>query len=147
MSMNSIHRVHKLKEQFAYLYVVVTIPTEELNESFIDSYFAWVPWLVYSLIKLFWTQLDMEEFVIINLYEVCFLKLWRSGIDIGRPTFISVLDMEMGFEKIVKIVHVRGGKDFFFWSACDVNLVIECSFVLISWTDENPVQCVRNKMS
>ncbi|KNA13320.1 hypothetical protein SOVF_115960 [Spinacia oleracea] len=64
-------RVHKLKEQFAYLYVVVTIPTEELNESFIDSYFA-------------------------------------SGIDIGRPTFISVLDMEMGFEKIVKIVHVRG---------------------------------------
>uniref|UniRef100_A0A803LHD2 DisA/LigA helix-hairpin-helix motif domain-containing protein n=1 Tax=Chenopodium quinoa TaxID=63459 RepID=A0A803LHD2_CHEQI len=64
-------RVHKLKEQFAYLYVVVTLPTKEQNDSFVRSYF-------------------------------------KSGIDIGRPTFLPVLDLEMGFEKIVKIAHARG---------------------------------------
>lgn len=29
---------------------------------------------------------------------------------IGRPTFVSALDLEMGFEKIVRIAHARGGK-------------------------------------
>ncbi|GAB2232285.1 hypothetical protein Droror1_Dr00011317 [Drosera rotundifolia] len=64
-------RVMKLKEQFANLYVVVTLPTSEQNESFVHSYF-------------------------------------KSGIIIGRPTFVPVKDLEMGFEKIVKIAHARG---------------------------------------
>ncbi|GAB4861188.1 hypothetical protein Ancab_036345 [Ancistrocladus abbreviatus] len=64
-------RVLKLKEQFAHLYVVVTLPTEEQNDSFVRSYF-------------------------------------KSGVDIGRPTFVPVQDLEMGFEKIVKIAHARG---------------------------------------
>ncbi|KAJ0603888.1 putative protein parting dancer [Helianthus annuus] len=35
---------------------------------------------------------------------------FRYGMDIGRPTFVPVLDLEMGFEKIVRIAHARGGK-------------------------------------
>lgn len=34
----------------------------------------------------------------------------RYGMELGRPTFIPVQDLEMGFEKIVKIAHARGGK-------------------------------------
>ncbi|KAL3513426.1 hypothetical protein ACH5RR_026143 [Cinchona calisaya] len=64
-------RVQKLKQQFAYLYVIVTLPTEEQNDSFIQSYF-------------------------------------KSGIELGRPTFMPVLDTEMGFEKILKMAHARG---------------------------------------
>ncbi|KAL9234240.1 hypothetical protein vseg_009130 [Gypsophila vaccaria] len=64
-------RVHKVKEQFANLYVVVTVPTKEQNASFVLSYF-------------------------------------KSGFDIGRPTFLPVLNLEMGFEKIVKIAIARG---------------------------------------
>uniref|UniRef100_A0A7C9A0B7 Uncharacterized protein n=1 Tax=Opuntia streptacantha TaxID=393608 RepID=A0A7C9A0B7_OPUST len=64
-------RVHKLKEQFAHLYVVLILPTEEQNHSFVCSYF-------------------------------------KSGINVGRPMFVPVLDLEMGFEKIVKIAHARG---------------------------------------
>ncbi|KAM0034998.1 putative RuvA domain 2, protein parting dancer [Helianthus debilis subsp. tardiflorus] len=33
---------------------------------------------------------------------------FRYGMDIGRPTFVPVLDLEMGFEKIVRIAHARG---------------------------------------
>ncbi|KAK2639902.1 hypothetical protein Ddye_027697 [Dipteronia dyeriana] len=33
------NRIKKLKEQFAHLYVVVTLPTRELNETFAPSYF------------------------------------------------------------------------------------------------------------
>ncbi|KAK1580999.1 hypothetical protein Q3G72_002179 [Acer saccharum] len=61
----------KLKEQFAHLYVVVTLPTRELNESFVRSYF-------------------------------------KYGMQLGRPTFVLVQDIEMGFEKIVKIAYCRG---------------------------------------
>nr|XP_027094547.1 protein PARTING DANCERS-like isoform X3 [Coffea arabica] len=57
-------RVQKLKEQFAHLYVVVNLPTEEQNDSFVRSYF--------------------------------------------KPTFMPVLDIEMGFEKILKIALARG---------------------------------------
>ncbi|KAK3020711.1 hypothetical protein RJ639_047659 [Escallonia herrerae] len=64
-------RVQKLKGQFAHLYVVVTLPTKERNDSFVHSYFTY----------------DLE---------------------LGRPTFIPVQDLEMGFEKIVKIAHARG---------------------------------------
>ncbi|KAK0576908.1 hypothetical protein LWI29_025157 [Acer saccharum] len=67
------NRVKKLKEQFAHLYVVVTLPTREQNESFIRSYF-------------------------------------KYGMQLGRPTFLPVQDIEMGFEKIVKAAHCRGGK-------------------------------------
>ncbi|RVW31510.1 Protein PARTING DANCERS [Vitis vinifera] len=58
-------RVKKLKEQFAHLYIVVTLPTREQNDSLL-------------------------------------------GMELGRPTFVPVQDMEMGFEKIVKIAHARG---------------------------------------
>ncbi|RVW82913.1 Protein PARTING DANCERS [Vitis vinifera] len=57
--------VKKLKEQFAHLYIVVTLPTREQNDSLL-------------------------------------------GMELGRPTFVPVQDMEMGFEKIVKIAHARG---------------------------------------
>ncbi|KAK4850304.1 hypothetical protein QYF36_005466 [Acer negundo] len=30
---------------------------------------------------------------------------------LGRPTFVPVQDIEMGFNKIVKIAHCRGGKN------------------------------------
>lgn len=31
-------------------------------------------------------------------------------MDVGRPTFVPTLDLEMGFEKMVRIAHARGGK-------------------------------------
>lgn len=31
-------------------------------------------------------------------------------MELGCPTFVPVCDPEMGFEKIVKIAHARGGK-------------------------------------
>ena len=43
-------RVQKLKAQFANLYVVVSLPTQEQNESFVRSYFKLVlteKWLLY----------------------------------------------------------------------------------------------------
>ncbi|KAK1370994.1 protein PARTING DANCERS-like [Heracleum sosnowskyi] len=64
-------RVQKLKAQFANIYVVVVLPTEEQNDSFIRGYFNY-------------------------------------GMELGRPTFIPVQDLEMGFEKIVKLAHARG---------------------------------------
>ncbi|KAL6618684.1 hypothetical protein ACP70R_033823 [Stipagrostis hirtigluma subsp. patula] len=64
-------RVNTLKRQFKHLYVVVTVPTGEQNESFNQSYF-------------------------------------KYGMVPGCPTFVPVLDPEMGFENIVKIAHARG---------------------------------------
>nr|GEU69790.1 protein parting dancers isoform X1 [Tanacetum cinerariifolium] len=64
-------RAEKLKSQFANLYVVITLPTKEQNDSFVQSYF-------------------------------------RHGMRIGKPTFVPVMDLEMGFEKIVRIAHARG---------------------------------------
>ncbi|OMP09715.1 hypothetical protein COLO4_05203 [Corchorus olitorius] len=64
-------RAKKLKGQFAHLYVVVSLPTREQNDSFVASYFK---------------------------YEM----------QLGRPTFVPVQDIEMGFEKIVKIAHSCG---------------------------------------
>lgn len=37
----------------------------------------------------------------------------RYGMELGRPTFIPVQDLEMGFEKIVKVAHARGGRLYF----------------------------------
>ncbi|XP_057974648.1 protein PARTING DANCERS isoform X1 [Malania oleifera] len=65
------NRVQILKGQFANLYIVVTIPTKEQNDSFVRSYF-------------------------------------KYGMELGRPTFVPVQDLEMGFEKMVKIAHARG---------------------------------------
>lgn len=31
-------------------------------------------------------------------------------MELGKPTFVPVQDLEMGFEKSVKIAHSRGGK-------------------------------------
>ncbi|KAL5975230.1 hypothetical protein ACLOJK_031909 [Asimina triloba] len=64
-------RILNLKKQFQHLYVVVTLPTVECNDSFIRSYF-------------------------------------KYGMELGRPTFVPVQDLEMGFEKIVKIAHACG---------------------------------------
>lgn len=37
-------------------------------------------------------------------------------MEIGKPPFVAVQDIEMGFEKIVKIAHSRGGSNHFkFW--------------------------------
>ncbi|KAK6116729.1 hypothetical protein DH2020_049549 [Rehmannia glutinosa] len=33
---------------------------------------------------------------------------FKYGMEFGRPTFIPVQDLEMGFEKIVKVAHTRG---------------------------------------
>ncbi|KAF3440154.1 hypothetical protein FNV43_RR18432 [Rhamnella rubrinervis] len=33
---------------------------------------------------------------------------FKSGMELGKPTFVPVRDIEMGFEKIVKIAHSRG---------------------------------------
>ncbi|XP_038884563.1 protein PARTING DANCERS isoform X1 [Benincasa hispida] len=33
---------------------------------------------------------------------------FRNGMEIGKPPFVAVQDIEMGFEKIVKIAHSRG---------------------------------------
>lgn len=35
-------------------------------------------------------------------------------MEFGKPTFVPVQDLEMGFEKIVKIAHSRGGKSLLF---------------------------------
>ncbi|XP_028063626.1 protein PARTING DANCERS isoform X2 [Camellia sinensis] len=69
-------RVQKLKGQFANLYVVVTLPTKEQNDSFVCSYF-------------------------------------KYGMELGGPIFVPVQDLEMGFEKILKIAHARGGNTLF----------------------------------
>ncbi|EPS64286.1 hypothetical protein M569_10493, partial [Genlisea aurea] len=65
------NRTKKLAGQFANLYVVVTLPTKDKNDSFVGAYF-------------------------------------KSGVELGRPSFIPVQDLKMGFEKIVKIAHARG---------------------------------------
>ncbi|KAG9459406.1 hypothetical protein H6P81_003914 [Aristolochia fimbriata] len=64
-------RILKLKGQFKHLYVVVSVPTRDRNDSLVRSYF-------------------------------------KNGMGLGRPVFVFVQDLEMGFEKIVKIAHVYG---------------------------------------
>ncbi|KAK9087948.1 hypothetical protein Syun_030342 [Stephania yunnanensis] len=39
VDLNELFRVQKLKNQFAHLYIVVTLPTKEQNGSFVCSYF------------------------------------------------------------------------------------------------------------
>ncbi|XP_027191818.1 protein PARTING DANCERS-like isoform X2 [Cicer arietinum] len=36
---------------------------------------------------------------------------FKFGMVIGKPTFVPVMDLEMGFEKMVKIAHSSGGKN------------------------------------
>lgn len=98
-------RVQKLKEQFANFYVVITLPTKEQNDSLIHSYIKW----------------DNFNFTFFNCFlYIKLVRIWRTriisssflryGVRLGRPTFVPVRDLEMGFEKIVKIAHARGGK-------------------------------------
>lgn len=97
-------RVQKLKEQFANFYVVITLPTKEQNDSLIHSYIKWVNFnftfncILYIKLVLIWRT------------RIISLSFWRYGVQLGRPTFVPVRDLEMGFEKIVKIAHARGGK-------------------------------------
>ncbi|KAK9269945.1 hypothetical protein L1049_025518 [Liquidambar formosana] len=37
-----------------------------------------------------------------------FLSYFKYGIELGKPAFVPVQDLEMGFEKIVKIAHAHG---------------------------------------
>ncbi|AQK92503.1 hypothetical protein ZEAMMB73_Zm00001d009728 [Zea mays] len=37
---------------------------------------------------------------------------FKYGMELGCPTFVPVCDPAMGFEKIVRIAHARGGKTF-----------------------------------
>ncbi|XP_060971578.1 protein PARTING DANCERS isoform X2 [Cannabis sativa] len=64
-------RIQKLRMQFGHLYIVVTLTTNDQNDSFVRSYF-------------------------------------KFQMELGKPTFIPVRDIEMGFEKIVKIAHSFG---------------------------------------
>lgn len=41
--------------------------------------------------------------------RVMVIDVWRFGMVIGKPTFVPVQDLEMGFEKMVKIAHSSGG--------------------------------------
>ncbi|XP_075519045.1 protein PARTING DANCERS-like isoform X2 [Primulina tabacum] len=70
-NMSIFSRVQKLRGQFANLYLVVTLPTKDQNDSFVRSYF-------------------------------------KYGMELGRPAFMPVKDLEMGFEKIVKVALARG---------------------------------------
>ncbi|KAF9591094.1 hypothetical protein IFM89_001438, partial [Coptis chinensis] len=79
-------RVQKLKGQFGNLYVIITLPTIEQNDSFVHSYF-------------------------------------KYGMEIGRPTFVPLQDLEMGFEKIVKIAHARGG-NYIIWRLLNESLLL-----------------------
>jgi len=39
-----------------------------------------------------------------------YASVCRFGMVIGKPTFVPVQDLEMGFEKMVKIAHSSGGR-------------------------------------
>ncbi|CAL5417220.1 unnamed protein product [Camellia sinensis] len=86
-------RVQKLKGQFANLYVVVTLPTKEQNDSFVCSYF-------------------------------------KYGMELGGPIFVPVQDLEMGFEKILKIAHARGGNTLFSKAHYDKSFKVPKTFIL-----------------
>ncbi|KAL0314050.1 UNVERIFIED_CONTAM: protein PARTING DANCERS [Sesamum angustifolium] len=51
---------------------------------------------------------------------------FKYGMELGRPTFIPVQDLEMGFEKIVKVSHARGGS-LNLISGCAKS--VECIFI------------------
>jgi hypothetical protein len=98
-SLNPFCRVNTLKRQFKHLYVVVTVPTSEQNEAFNRSYFKYVPI----------TMLNAKTFIVEKNID-SYGPYSRYGMELGCPMFVPVRDPEMGFEKIVKIAHARGGK-------------------------------------
>ena len=55
------------------------------------------------------------EYAFSPVFDNCLAVVdWRRlGMTLGRPTFVPVQDLEMGFEKIVKIAHARGGIKLF----------------------------------
>jgi len=50
--------------------------------------------------------------------------VWRFGMVIGKPTFVPVQDLEMGFEKMVKIAHSSGGRTRIFKLECFVRIYV-----------------------
>ena len=70
----------------------------------------------------------MVPSILRNLVSVL---LWqRNGMELGRPIFVLVQDLEMGFEKIVKIAHARGGNGIF--SKCSSKKVIYSDSLIIT---------------
>lgn len=61
-------------------------------------------------------------------------------MELGKPTFVPVQDLEMGFEKIVKIAHARGGISLV--SKAHVSFLFSSS----SLTQCSIVQCARSRM-
>lgn len=59
------------------------------------------------------TFITKMSFHYLDLYlknmDFVFVFWLRYGMELGKPTFVPVQDLEMGFEKIVKIAHARGG--------------------------------------
>ena len=99
-------RVSTLKKQFKYLYVVVVVRSAEQNESFNQSYFKYGT--TYCDAKLYITSICSSLVWLGCSYSCC--PHSRYGMELGCPTFVPVCDPEMGFEKIVRIAHARGGK-------------------------------------
>ncbi|KAF5186958.1 Parting dancers protein [Thalictrum thalictroides] len=69
--------------------------------------------------SLFFTRIQKLKGQFGNLYVIVTLQTreqnesfvrsyFKYGMEIARPTFVPVQDLEMGFEKIVKIAHARG---------------------------------------
>ncbi|GER30602.1 UvrABC system protein C [Striga asiatica] len=67
--------------------------------------------------QLYWISKMSRQFA--NFYVVVTLptkfqndsfirSYFKYGMEFGKPTFIPVKDLEMGFEKIVKVAHARG---------------------------------------
>ena len=59
---------------------------------------------------------------------------------LGRPTFVPVQDLEMGFEKMVKIAHARGGIKLI--SKSHIYLLISSSYSI----ESHILQYVRGRM-
>ena len=98
-------RVKRLKGQFAQLYVVATLSTKEQSDSFMRSYFQWVVFYSSFFTLHHFAYLCFRKWSSINLFR-------RYEMEFGKPAFVQVTDAEMGFEKIVKIAHSRGGIRF-----------------------------------
>ncbi|XP_010541069.1 PREDICTED: uncharacterized protein LOC104814608 isoform X2 [Tarenaya hassleriana] len=73
----------------------------------------------YSIVAPIFNRVNKLKSQFGNLYVVVTLSskeqndsfvrsYFQYGMEIGKPSFVPVLDSEMGFEKIVKIAHSRG---------------------------------------
>ncbi|KAG5535866.1 hypothetical protein RHGRI_023588 [Rhododendron griersonianum] len=94
-------RVQKLKEQFANLYVVVTLPTKEQNDSFVCSYF----WPMFVLVQ--YLEMGFEKILKIphargvckrQEYSVSKMKAEREGSMQQIDAFLSVVTSIPGID-------------------------------------------------